>query len=165
MNVQALLAQAMLDPFFGRVFQHVLDQVRSDSALAGYAAKPPEELVAIALGNWMTGMLHGGRPPVPAEATADDDPPPERSIEEDEFVERDSLLAAAVGACDCWGERADCPFCEGDGSAGWIRPDKQLFTTYVYPAVRAMQAAPPAAAPTTTAQQTNGSHRKENGHG
>lgn len=158
----------MLDPFFGRVFQHVFDQMEREGALAGYPAKPPDELVAIALGNWLTRMLYGGHPPAAAtDVTADAGPPPERSVQDDDLVERNSVLAAAVGACDCWGERSNCSFCLGEGSAGWVRPDKQFFTSYVYPAVRAMQARPPTTSGTRrrTAEQTNGSHRKENGHG
>jgi hypothetical protein len=45
------------------------------------------------------------------------------------------LLAAALGACDCWGLRADCVQCQGHGSAGWTEPDPDLFEEFVQPAV------------------------------
>lgn len=44
------------------------------------------------------------------------------------------VLAAALGACDCWGLRDDCPTCRGKGSSGWIDPDIDLFQEYVSPA-------------------------------
>ncbi|GAA0713161.1 hypothetical protein Drose_15665 [Dactylosporangium roseum] len=45
------------------------------------------------------------------------------------------LLAAALGACDCWGSRVGCPACHGEGSPGWIAPDVALFQKFVGPAV------------------------------
>jgi hypothetical protein len=138
MNVEPLLGQARLDPFslIDRVLQQILDQLARGGAIAGYGNKPPEELLGIALGNWLTGTLRAGQPPTVIEASPDGDQPEQST--HDELVERNSVLAAALGACDCWGEQADCSFCEGDGSAGWVRPDKQLFAKYVYPAVRTL---------------------------
>jgi hypothetical protein len=52
-----------------------------------------------------------------------------------ELLMRDSLLSAALGACVCWGERGDCPLCEGAGTPGWAAPDEQLYVSYVQPAV------------------------------
>ena len=45
------------------------------------------------------------------------------------------LLAAALGACECWGLRANCDLCWGQGSAGWIQPDPELFEEFVQPAI------------------------------
>jgi hypothetical protein len=56
------------------------------------------------------------------------------------LVDRNTMLAAAVGACDCWGFEPDCTMCGGAGSAGWTRPDAELFTEFVEPAVRRMSA-------------------------
>lgn len=53
----------------------------------------------------------------------------------DALADRNVLLAAAVGACDCWGQEPDCPFCSGEGSAGWTVPDSRLYAEYVEPAV------------------------------
>lgn len=168
MNVESLLDRTRLDPFtlVDRVLQQVLDQLAREGALAGYGNKPPEELLGIALGNWLTGMLTAGRPATVAGASADGDRP-EQSTHDDELVERNSVLAAAVGACDCWGEQADCPFCDGEGSAGWVRPDKQLFARYVYPAVRALSISGMTAsdARQPTGHQTTAADGKEDGDG
>jgi hypothetical protein len=45
------------------------------------------------------------------------------------------LLAAALGACDCWGMRPDCDLCHGLGSAGWTEPVPELFDQFVGPAI------------------------------
>ena len=50
------------------------------------------------------------------------------------LVDRNLILAAALGACECWGEDADCPACAGAGAAGWVRPDPKLYEAYVRPA-------------------------------
>jgi hypothetical protein len=57
-----------------------------------------------------------------------------------------SLLAAALGACECWGLRADCGLCLGRGSPGWTQPDPRLFDEFVRPAIEAASR-PPAASP------------------
>jgi hypothetical protein len=54
------------------------------------------------------------------------------------MVERNSILATAVGACDCWGFEPGCPVCEGAGAAGWMRPDTDLYSAIIEPAVRRM---------------------------
>jgi hypothetical protein len=54
------------------------------------------------------------------------------------LVDRNLLLAAAVGACECWAEDPGCPNCGGAGSAGWTDPDPQLFIEYVQPALTRM---------------------------
>jgi len=45
------------------------------------------------------------------------------------------LLAAALGACECWGLRADCDVCRGHGTAGWTEPVPELFYEFVGPAI------------------------------
>ena len=45
------------------------------------------------------------------------------------------LLAAALGACECWGLRADCDVCRGEGSSGWTEPISELFYEFVGPAI------------------------------
>lgn len=52
------------------------------------------------------------------------------------LIERNTVLAAALGACDCWGERTDCDVCGGAGVAGWIDPDQPAFEMYIAPALR-----------------------------
>ncbi|WP_433379080.1 hypothetical protein ACQPZX_12845 [Actinoplanes sp. CA-142083] len=51
------------------------------------------------------------------------------------------LLAAALGACACWGAQVTCPSCHGEGSAGWTEPDVALFQKFVGPAVERLSAA------------------------
>ena len=51
------------------------------------------------------------------------------------LAERDSELAAALGACACWGEREDCEACGGAGHPGWRLPDQELFSALVVPAL------------------------------
>lgn len=46
-----------------------------------------------------------------------------------------ALLAVALGACECWGFRADCTMCDGAGFSGWRQPDPTLFHEFVGPAV------------------------------
>jgi hypothetical protein len=61
--------------------------------------------------------------------TSDQEPAPEPPID------TNMLLAAALGACECWGLRIDCNVCLGQGSAGWIHPDPELFDEFVKPAL------------------------------
>ncbi|MCF6509657.1 hypothetical protein E9549_19995 [Blastococcus sp. MG754426] len=46
------------------------------------------------------------------------------------------LLAAALGACECWGREPGCEVCAGAGSPGWTDPDEDLYRELVLPAVR-----------------------------
>jgi hypothetical protein len=62
------------------------------------------------------------------------------------LVDRNTLLAAALGACECWGEEDACPSCGGLGSAGWVPPDPELYAHYVAPAGRRSSDGPPAEA-------------------
>jgi hypothetical protein len=47
-------------------------------------------------------------------------------------TERNAALAAACGACTCFGE-PHCLDCGGEGKPGWQRPDESLFRMYVAP--------------------------------
>lgn len=73
------------------------------------------------------------------------------------LVDRNLLRAAAVGACECWGEEQDCPNCAGEGTAGWLDPDPDLYAEYVAPAVVRMSGAP-ARNDRITAPPTAGEH-------
>lgn len=76
----------------------------------------------------------------------------------DALVDRNTLLAAALGACECWGEQDGCPGCGGLGSAGWVPPDPDLYAQYVAPAVWRSSDGPPAepAAGTRLAEAATG---------
>jgi hypothetical protein len=74
------------------------------------------------------------------------------------LVDRNMLLAAALGACECWGEEDGCPVCTGLGRAGWMPPDPELYSQYVTPAVRRSSDGSPAepAAGTRLAEAATG---------
>ena len=55
--------------------------------------------------------------------------------------EHNLVVAAALGACECWGLEDECPQCFGDGRSGWLPPDHQLFDEYVRPAFDRTRAA------------------------
>jgi hypothetical protein len=57
-------------------------------------------------------------------------------------VDTNILLAAALGACECWGLRANCDLCRGQGSSGWIQPDSELFMELVEPALAKLSGTP-----------------------
>jgi hypothetical protein len=60
---------------------------------------------------------------------------PEHPAADEELAGTNLLLAAALGACECWGLRADCDQCRGKGSAGWTEPVPELFDEFVGPAI------------------------------
>jgi hypothetical protein len=60
---------------------------------------------------------------------------PERESPDEAPASTNMLLAAALGACECWGLRADCDVCQGRGSAGWTEPVPELFDEFVGPAI------------------------------
>jgi hypothetical protein len=74
------------------------------------------------------------------------------------------VLAAALGACDCWGMVADCSVCAGAGTSGWTEPDVELFREFVGPALARISAeqeqkasgSPRAASVDTPNDQTDG---------
>jgi hypothetical protein len=60
---------------------------------------------------------------------------PDQPAADDAPVNTNIVLAAALGACECWGLRADCHVCRGEGSAGWTEPVPELFDEFVGPAI------------------------------
>ena len=121
-EVQALLERVLPDPrgFAGRLVQQAITQyglVADPAATTFYAAEDvtPGESV-IVTDQW----------------AADEAP-----------VDTNILLAAALGACECWGLRTDCHLCRGQGLAGWTQPDPELFEEFVRPAIERLHAMPP----------------------
>lgn len=55
-----------------------------------------------------------------------------------ELREINAMLAAALGACTCWGQ-AGCPACGGAGRPGHAAPDRALFRALVVPALQRAQ--------------------------
>lgn len=60
---------------------------------------------------------------------------PEPPAADEPLTGTNLLLAAALGACECWGLRADCDVCRGHGAAGWTEPVPELFYEFVGPAI------------------------------
>jgi hypothetical protein len=136
-----------------RVFQQVVDQLARTDGFSPDGDAPTEELVAVALGNRLARMVADGRSPAGRRAPAYDAATDLDDPLLDELLERNLALAAALGACDCWGQEPSCPICDGMGGPGWIPPDSQLFAAYVYPAMRAAYRA--GMGPTGSARRNN----------
>ena len=114
-EVQALLERVLPDParFAERLLQQVMTQwgqSTEPSARAFYTAATAEDVTAS-----------------PTVIT------PEQPVMDETPIDTNILLAAALGACECWGLRASCHVCQGRGSAGWTQPDPQLFEEFVEP--------------------------------
>jgi hypothetical protein len=153
LDVNGLSERVTPDLFalYQRILQQVLDRLAREYAVGDAADKPPEETIAIAVGNRLAQMLSGGNGSAASEWSATSDEP-EVSPPYDELLDRDVALAGALGACDCWGEQANCPICRGAGRPGWALPDRRLFATYVRPALTALptrHAGPAGARPQT----------------
>jgi hypothetical protein len=98
-----------------RVLDEVHNQLSQRHAL-GDPNLPPEEVVATALGGWLARKFAGDS----AEA------------------DRNRILAAALGACACWGQDPGCRVCASAGAPGWTMPHRDLYAHYVRPAMIAM---------------------------
>jgi len=128
-EVQALLEHVLPDP--GGYAQKVLMQAMTRW---GNAARPPDAA--------------GFYPPPPYD-------PPDSGIvitdgqdsTDDPAVNTNLLLAAALGACECWGTDAGCGVCLGAGTAGWTVPDLELFEEFVQPAITKLFGAASAPSP------------------
>jgi hypothetical protein len=123
-DVQALIERVLPDPrgFAGRLLQQAVTEY-------GQFAEPAATALYTALAEDVTASETATAP----DERAADEPP----------VSINSLLAAALGACECWGWQADCDLCEGQGSAGWIQPEPELFEEFIRPAIDRMPAMPP----------------------
>lgn len=82
-------------------------------------------------------------------AAADEDVPagemvitPDQPARNEMPVDTNILLAAALGACECWGLRASCHLCHGLGTAGWTEPVPELFDEFVSPAIARLSRVP-----------------------
>jgi hypothetical protein len=146
MDLSALLGRGLTDhlALAERVVAQVVDRLATDESMVG-SDETPAERIATALGNRLARMV------LDEESSA---------ARYEELAERNVALASALGACDCWGESADCPICDGDGAPGWLPPDVELFATYVRPVIRHRSPT------TTTTTNTTTPHinHKENNH-
>ena len=136
MDLSAVLGRIMLDP--GKFAEHVLqplqDQVVSKGEFKSTTDTSPDELIATAIGTWLANKFNSnGSATDGAGGNFDGESTPHQTL-----VDRDRVLAAALGACLCWGDNIDCAVCQGAGTPGWKTPDQQLYMEYVHPAVRAI---------------------------
>jgi hypothetical protein len=121
-DVQALLERLRPDPtgFAQRLLVQVMarfgDVPEPDPAVLYAEAGEPDDRTA------------GPTISVPVEPVSYPDPE----------VDTNMLLAAALGACQCWGLRAGCEICAGEGCVGWLQPDRELFDELIRPAVARM---------------------------
>lgn len=115
-EVQALLERILPDPtgYAQRLALQIVTRWGQSASAEGSASNTAAEEAVTAEG----GLVWPDRPDL-------DDAP----------VDTNMLLAAALGACECWGLWASCPRCGGEGSPGWLRPDPELFEVFVKPAV------------------------------
>ena len=146
-DVDSFMAELLADP--ASMIERVLQQL--------FGAHDFDELIASAFGGQFRSLQDGGGQEEPLVLDSAHDHVSAAGIEQ--MVDRNSLLAAALGACDCWGVDDVCPFCEGFGATGWTRPDRALFAEFVYPAVRALATARSGRLRPRSAQPDN--HRKD----
>jgi hypothetical protein len=111
-DLEILLDRVLPDPmgFVERVLQQILERLAYSSPGA----------------NPMTVMTSPGEG-LQSDAAATD------ALEEQNLV-----LAAALGACTCWGSDPECAVCAGHGCAAWMPPDPTLYDVYIAPAADQM---------------------------
>jgi len=121
-EVQAMLERVLPDPrgFAARLLQQAVTQY-------GLVAEP------VPTAFYAAEDVMQGEDVIVADQWAADQTPVDINI----------VLAAALGACECWGLEADCDLCQGQGSAGWTQPDPELFEEFVRPATERLTATPP----------------------
>jgi hypothetical protein len=91
------------------------------------------ELMVDALAGQLLGFLGASNAP---QAASHPDAPSELERLCAEQIERNAVLAGALGACACWGEVPTCPECAGRGTVAWRRPDRAAFDRFVRPVVQ-----------------------------
>ncbi len=137
-DVQALLERVLSEPraFAGRLLQQAITEYgpfTEPAATAFYAAMAED--VTASYTAMAEDVMASDTVIVPDEWSEDE-------WSEDEPVVTNVLLAAALGACECWGLRAECHICQGQGSAGWTQPDPELFEEFVRPAISRLSTTP-----------------------
>ena len=134
MDVNSALARVVPNPLslLENVLQHALQQLGLDTAGSGDRNPSFDELLAIGLGGRLARMIAGSQ-----SATLSSEPTSDVARYQ-EPLNRNSEVAAALGACDCWGQNIFCSICDGHGRPGWATPDGELFDVYVGPALIAV---------------------------
>jgi hypothetical protein len=123
-EVQALLERVLPDPsgFAQRLLLQLMAQF-------GQSAEPGTNAFDSGANAFYTATAEEDTTPSEIFLT------PERQSAYEAPASTNMLLAAALGACECWGLRAGCDVCLGRGSAGWTEPVPELFDEFVGPAI------------------------------
>lgn len=116
-----------------QILQRVIDQALGSSKGDSSTPAPTEDLVADLIGRYLGPMMGDGTQESPLL-----DYVSAALSHYAELQERNATLAAALGACDCFGESTVCETCHGGGFPGWSVPDEELFSDWVRPALAAL---------------------------
>jgi hypothetical protein len=135
-ELETLLQRVVSDPggTLGRVLDQALAQLLGTESTPDPAAGP-EALLVSAITRRL-GLLEAPEPYMTFDEHLTEGPDPQAGYLE-QLMDRNSSLASALGACDCWGDAPDCPICSGEGHPGWAALDRELFAAYVGPALAA----------------------------
>ena len=119
MDTSAIFQRIMADPanFLDQILSPVAHELGIDPSHLDGGEYSPEDLIAAAVGNRLAQFL-GPQGPVPMNGEDLLD----LSTRHDQLQARNSVLAAALGACDCWGEDPGCGICHGVGRPGSAPP-------------------------------------------
>jgi hypothetical protein len=128
-------------------FQRILEQALAKSPKLSTSLLNPdtdarEAYLAKVVGNGLAAMFEAEESSesyhsaVPARNIS-----PDVAAHYEELLERNAVMASALGACDCWGDVGDCEICMGAGKPGWAMPNRRLFSTLIGPALRALKEA------------------------
>lgn len=124
--------------------QQVIEEAMAKSnAVADLPDSGPdrEALLAQALGERLAALFNPEDDEPLGGSASDSELDPDLIAHYNALIDRNDALAAALGACECWGEDEDCEICRGEGRPGWTLPDRRLFLRFVKPALRAMRQA------------------------
>lgn len=146
-----------LDRVAGHVWEQLSDPVATPETSAGAG---PEALIASLITRRLTGFFTAPEPDLTQDRhnTVQADA---QTAHYEELLDRNSSVAGALGACDCWGSAPSCPICQGEGIPGWMLPDGELFAAYVEPALTRLT--DPQRSP-TAADEPDEETRKDNDH-
>jgi len=127
--------------FLQQVFEQAIARSPHLSGTLAGADKSATETVLVEFLGERLAALFSQKPSreLPSHSKSDRNGSPAAGTDWDELVDRNIVLAAALGACECWGEQPSCATCRGAGGPGWRLPDRQLFSIFVFPAIEAMR--------------------------
>ena len=123
-----------------RVIQNLVSENGDDNEEYSYQRYSPDDYIVNLVSDWVRKMLTPNRGNVFDDNSAGISNIILNELKNyEDLKQRNSALAKALGACECWGEDPNCFSCLGEGSPGWNIPDKNLFLVFVVPALKAMK--------------------------